>query len=44
MHSDCIALCWLHFQYGGESCRNQQILTENSGKVKPFLFSFTIGK
>ena len=44
MQSDCIALCWLHFHYGGESCRNQQILTENSGKVKPFLFSFTIGK
>ena len=43
-HSDCVALWYLHFQYGGESSRIQQILTEHSVKVRPFFFPFTIGK
>ena len=43
-HSDCISLWQLHFQYGGESSRIRQILTEPSVKVRPFLFPFTIGK
>ena len=34
-HSDCFALCQLHFQYGGESKRNRQILTDLSVKVRP---------
>ena len=34
----------LHFQYGGESGRNWQILTKHSVKVRPLLFPFTIGK
>ena len=44
MHSDCFALWQLHFQYGGESGRNWQILTKHSVKVRPLLFPFTIGK
>ena len=43
-HFECVALWWLHFQYGDESCRNRQILTEHSVEVRPFLFPFTIGK
>ena len=38
----CIVV--VHFQYGGESGRNWQILTEHSVKVRPLLFPFTIGK
>ena len=41
-HSVCVTL--RYFQYGDESGRNWQILTEHSVKVRPFLFSFTIGK
>ena len=43
-HSDCFALCQLHFQYGGESKRNRQILTDLSVKVRPFLFFVTLVK
>ena len=43
-HFECVALWWLHFQYGDESGRNRQILTEHSVEVRPFLFPFTIGK
>ena len=43
-HSDCFALWQLHFQYGGESSRNRQTLTEHSVKFRPFPFLFTIGK
>ena len=43
-HSDCVALWLLHFQYGGESSRIRQILTEHSVKVRPFLFPFIIDK
>ena len=34
----------VHFQYGGESSKIRQILTEHSVKVRPFRFPFTIGK
>ena len=43
-HFECVALQWLHFQYGDESGRNRQILTEHSVEVRLFLFPFTIGK
>ena len=42
--SDYVALWQLRFQYGGQSCRIPQILTEHSVKVRPFLFPFTIDK
>ena len=44
VHSDCVALWKLNFQYGGESNRNWQILTKHSVKGSPFLFRSTIGK
>ena len=43
-HSDYVALWQVYFQYGGESTRKMQTLTEHSSKVRPFLFLFTIVK
>ena len=43
-HSDCFALWQLHFQYGDESKRNRQILTDLSVKVRPFVFFVTLVK
>ena len=38
------AVCVAYFQYGGESSKNRQILTDHSVKVRPLFFPFTIGK
>ena len=38
----CIVVAY--FQYGAESSKNRQILTDHSVKVRPLFFPFTIGK